>query len=97
MRLLIVVLAAIAFVLPASAQYQNMTAEQCRRIADSQQRLTCLGQVRRPPGPSGASPFGPIQLLPQIQPVVQPPNPAPKAPDRSTTKNRPGKKSESRR
>ena len=89
MRGLIVLLAVLVPSLPALAQYQGMTADQCRRIGNSQKRLTCLGQVRPPPpGPSNVGPFGPIGLLPQIQPVAQPAPTAAKATDRRTTDTR---------
>jgi hypothetical protein len=82
MRGLIVLAAILVTSLPVAAQYQGLTQEQCRRLKDSQQRLTCLGQVRPPPpGPSNVGPFGPIGLLPQIQPVAQPPPAAAKAAD----------------
>jgi hypothetical protein len=89
MRGLIVLLAVLVPSLPALAQYQGMTTGQCRRLNDSQKRLTCLGQIRPPPpGPSNVGPFGPIGLLPQIQPVAQPAPSAAKAPDRGTPSDR---------
>jgi hypothetical protein len=77
MRELIVAFAILASSVPGSAQYQGMTAEQCRRISDSQQQLTCLGQIR-PPAPRQLSfgPFSPIGLPAVIQPVVEPAEPA---------------------
>ena len=94
MRGSIVLITILVGSLPALAQYQGMTQEQCRRLKGSQQRLTCLGQVRPPPpGPSNAGPFGPVGLLPQVQPVAQPPPAAAKPPDRPAGNARPNRKS----
>jgi hypothetical protein len=50
-----------------------MTTEQCRRISNSQQQLTCLGQIRPPPpGQLSARLFSPMGLPAVIQPVAQP-------------------------
>jgi hypothetical protein len=94
MRGLIVFFAVIVGSLPALAQYQGMTQDQCRRLKGSQQRLTCLGQVRPPPpGPSNAGPFGPVGLLPQVQPVAQPAPAAAKPPERPAGNARASRKS----
>jgi hypothetical protein len=98
MRGLIVLLAVLVPGLPALAQYQGKTADQCRRLGDSQMRLTCLGQVRPPPpGPSNVGPFGPIGLLPQIQPVAQPPPAAAKAADPRASDGRDDRKKAKRK
>jgi hypothetical protein len=88
MRELIVAFAILASTVPGSAQYQGMTAEQCRRISDSQQQLTCLGQIR-PPAPRQLSlgPFSPMGLPAVIQPVVEPAEPASKTPDHGVANN----------
>ena len=88
MRELIVVFAILASSVPGSAQYQGMTAEQCRRISDSQQQLTCLGQIR-PPAPRQLSfgPFSPMGLPAVIQPVVEPAEPASKTSDQGVANN----------
>jgi hypothetical protein len=88
MRVSIVVLTVLASSLPGVAQYQGMSAEHCRRISDSQQQLTCLGQIRPPPpGRLGFGPFSPIGLPAVIQPVAQAVNPEPRASDNGTINN----------
>jgi hypothetical protein len=88
-RVLIVSLAVLASSAPGLAQYQGMTAEQCRRISNSQQQLTCLGQIRPPPpGQLSARLFSPVGLPAVIQPVAQPADSAPKASDSDTATHR---------
>ena len=86
MRVLIVTVAVVASSLPGFAQYQGMTIEQCRRISNSQQQLTCLGQVRPlPTGRSGVDPFTPVLLPSIVQSIAEL---APVASERRSRNNR---------
>jgi hypothetical protein len=85
---LIISFAILASSTPGLAQYQGMTTEQCRRISNSQQQLTCLGQIRPPPpGQLSARLFSPMGLPAVIQPVAQP-NTASKASDSDIANSR---------
>jgi hypothetical protein len=72
MRVLIATVGVVASSLPGFAQYQGMTIEQCRRISDSQQQLTCLGQTRPlPTGRLSVDSFSPVLLPSIVQPVAE--------------------------
>jgi hypothetical protein len=86
MRVLIVTVAVVASYLPGFAQYHGMTIEQFRHISDSQQQLTCLGQVRPlPTGRLSVDSFSPVLLPSIVQPVAEL---APVAAERRSRNNR---------